>query len=224
MRVSSTYKYSKIHCRTNQSFLRNGKVCVYSCEFPCICIESDGIYMGPYDITQNLFIVFILLSTLLRNHFTLHICFRVVGRDSSKGQILLNSHYDVVPVQEEDWTVPAFDGLRLDGKVYGRGTQDMKCVCIQVVVHLFSPSSPSYYPSYYPSSPSSLPPCPPLPALLPLPLLAICPSLVVILLVLSLFSCSSPSSLSSSSSSSSFLSLSFPSVLLVFMLVRILLR
>ena len=143
MRVSSTYEYSKIHCRTNQSFLRNGKVCVYSCEFPCICIESDGIYMGPYDITQNLFIVFILLSTLLRNHFTLHICFRVVGRDSSKGQILLNSHYDVVPVQEEDWTVPAFDGLRLDGKVYGRGTQDMKCVCIQVVVHLFSPSSPS---------------------------------------------------------------------------------
>ena len=56
------------------------------------------------------------------------------GKDPTKGQILLNSHYDVVPVQEEDWTVPAFDGLRRDGKVYGRGTQDMKCVCIQYIV------------------------------------------------------------------------------------------
>ena len=56
------------------------------------------------------------------------------GRDSGKGQILLNSHYDVVPVQEEDWTVPAFDGFRRDGKIYGRGTQDMKCVCMQYII------------------------------------------------------------------------------------------
>lgn len=42
--------------------------------------------------------------------------------------ILLNSHYDVVPAPREDWTVEPFSGFRKDGKIYGRGTQDMKCV------------------------------------------------------------------------------------------------
>jgi acetylornithine deacetylase/succinyl-diaminopimelate desuccinylase-like protein len=44
--------------------------------------------------------------------------------------ILLNSHYDVVPASD-DWTVPPFEALRTEGRIYGRGTQDMKCVCIQ---------------------------------------------------------------------------------------------
>jgi aminoacylase len=47
--------------------------------------------------------------------------------------ILLNSHYDVVPAVREDWTVEPFQGLIKDGKIYGRGTQDMKCVCIQYI-------------------------------------------------------------------------------------------
>ena len=46
--------------------------------------------------------------------------------------IVLNSHYDVVPATEKDgWTVPPFQGIRKDGKIYGRGSQDMKCVCLQ---------------------------------------------------------------------------------------------
>jgi acetylornithine deacetylase/succinyl-diaminopimelate desuccinylase-like protein len=53
------------------------------------------------------------------------------GVDETLPVLLLNSHYDVVPVG--DWTVPAFEGLRKDGRVYGRGTQDMKCVCIQYI-------------------------------------------------------------------------------------------
>lgn len=40
--------------------------------------------------------------------------------------ILLNSHMDVVPVFEEYWIVPPFSGEIRDGKIYGRGTQDMK--------------------------------------------------------------------------------------------------
>ena len=47
--------------------------------------------------------------------------------------ILLNSHYDVVPAEKEDWSVDPFEGLRKDGKIYGRGAQDMKCVCIQYI-------------------------------------------------------------------------------------------
>jgi len=46
--------------------------------------------------------------------------------------LLLNSHYDVVPAAAEDWTVPPFEGVRRDGKIYGRGSQDMKIVGLQV--------------------------------------------------------------------------------------------
>jgi aminoacylase len=50
--------------------------------------------------------------------------------------ILLNSHYDVVPVMDEYWTVPAFSGVRKESKIYGRGAQDMKCVCAQYLMAL----------------------------------------------------------------------------------------
>jgi aminoacylase len=61
--------------------------------------------------------------------------------------ILLNSHYDVVPVALDLWTVPAFDGLRKDGKIYGRGSQDMKCVCAQYIVALKKLKSLGYQPT-----------------------------------------------------------------------------
>jgi aminoacylase len=59
-----------------------------------------------------------------------------LGSRTDLPQILLNSHYDVVPIMEDSWTVPAFDGFRRDGRIYGRGTQDMKCVCVQYVIAL----------------------------------------------------------------------------------------
>ena len=55
------------------------------------------------------------------------------GKNPKLPVLLWNSHYDVVPAATEDWTVPPFEGLRQDGKIYGRGTQDMKCVCMQYV-------------------------------------------------------------------------------------------
>lgn len=45
--------------------------------------------------------------------------------------LLLNSHYDVVPAVTDDWTIPPFGGIRHQGKIYGRGTQDMKSVGMQ---------------------------------------------------------------------------------------------
>lgn len=40
--------------------------------------------------------------------------------------ILFDGHIDTVPVQAEQWTVDPFAGIIRDGKIYGRGTSDMK--------------------------------------------------------------------------------------------------
>jgi acetylornithine deacetylase/succinyl-diaminopimelate desuccinylase-like protein len=55
------------------------------------------------------------------------------GLDETLPVLLLNSHYDVVPALRDDWTVNPFEGMRRDGKIYGRGSQDMKCVCLQYI-------------------------------------------------------------------------------------------
>ena len=48
--------------------------------------------------------------------------------------VILNSHYDVVPAMEEHWHSDPFTPVEKDGKIYARGTQDMKCVCAQYVL------------------------------------------------------------------------------------------
>ena len=54
------------------------------------------------------------------------------GSDPSLSSLMLNSHMDVVPVFPQHWTHPPFSGHKdQDGNIYGRGTQDMKCVGIQ---------------------------------------------------------------------------------------------
>ncbi|XP_050674166.1 aminoacylase-1A-like [Leptidea sinapis] len=56
------------------------------------------------------------------------------GKKPSMKSILLNSHMDVVPVFEESWTYPPFSGhVDKEGKIYARGSQDMKCVGIQYI-------------------------------------------------------------------------------------------
>jgi acetylornithine deacetylase len=45
---------------------------------------------------------------------------------TDRGGVLLSGHSDVVPVDGQAWTVPPFALSERDGKLYGRGTADMK--------------------------------------------------------------------------------------------------
>ncbi|WP_170464020.1 acetylornithine deacetylase [Ruegeria arenilitoris] len=51
--------------------------------------------------------------------------FATLGPDMPGG-ILLSGHTDVVPVADQDWTSDPFQMTERDGKLYGRGTCDMK--------------------------------------------------------------------------------------------------
>jgi acetylornithine deacetylase len=42
------------------------------------------------------------------------------------GGILLAGHTDVVPVTDQDWSADPFEMIRRDGKLFGRGSCDMK--------------------------------------------------------------------------------------------------
>lgn len=57
-----------------------------------------------------------------------------VGLEPELPSLVFNSHYDVVPVMEEHWNTDAFAAVEKDGRIFGRGTQDMKCVCAQYIL------------------------------------------------------------------------------------------
>jgi acetylornithine deacetylase len=51
--------------------------------------------------------------------------FATVGPDGHPG-VMLSGHTDVVPVDGQNWTVPPFQLTEQNGKLFGRGTADMK--------------------------------------------------------------------------------------------------
>lgn len=51
--------------------------------------------------------------------------FATIGSDSAPG-VMLSGHTDVVPIDGQAWTVPAFSMTQKDGRLYGRGAADMK--------------------------------------------------------------------------------------------------
>ena len=51
---------------------------------------------------------------------------RIKGRDSARPGLVVHGHLDVVPVNEDDWSVDPFCGDIIDGMIWGRGAVDMK--------------------------------------------------------------------------------------------------
>lgn len=48
------------------------------------------------------------------------------GPDESRPALIVNGHLDVVPVNEAAWSTDPFDPVVSDGRLFGRGTADMK--------------------------------------------------------------------------------------------------
>lgn len=60
-----------------------------------------------------------------------------IGKKPELKSIILNSHMDVVPVFEEFWTHKPFAAdIDEEGRIYARGSQDMKCVGMQYLAAL----------------------------------------------------------------------------------------
>ncbi|HCX67519.1 MAG TPA: acetylornithine deacetylase, partial [Rhodobiaceae bacterium] len=52
--------------------------------------------------------------------------FATLGDDTQAGGVVLSGHTDVVPVEGQDWSSDPFGVVERDGKLFGRGTSDMK--------------------------------------------------------------------------------------------------
>ena len=61
--------------------------------------------------------------------------YATVGPRDRSG-IMLSGHTDVVPVEGQDWSVPPFAATERDGRLYGRGSADMKTFLAVVLAFL----------------------------------------------------------------------------------------
>ena len=77
--------------------------------------------------------------------------FRFAGKSSDSPAVMM-AHYDVVPVNEDLWDVPAFEAIVKDGCIWGRGTLDTKVTFSSILFaadHLisegFTPENDIYF-------------------------------------------------------------------------------
>lgn len=61
-------------------------------------------------------------------------------QEPDNGGVMLSGHTDVVPIDGQDWTRPAFTCTEEDGRLYGRGTADMKGFCAAAIASFVAAS------------------------------------------------------------------------------------
>ncbi len=82
--------------------------------------------LGLLDFIQTLLTSAGAELTLIKNEAgTKANLYATIGPKNRAG-ILLSGHTDVVPVEGQNWTMPPFTMTQKDGRIYGRGTCDMK--------------------------------------------------------------------------------------------------
>ena len=62
--------------------------------------------------------------------------FATIGPAGRAGGIVLSGHTDVVPVDGQDWTSDPFALVERDGRIFGRGTSDMKSFIASALAHV----------------------------------------------------------------------------------------
>jgi carboxypeptidase PM20D1 len=107
---------------------------------PTVCAQNyDDTNFAPFDeyidFIQNAFPLFHEKTELTRvNRYAL--VYRWRGADSGLLPLMLTAHYDVVPVEagtEDAWKYPGFSGQVAEGRIWGRGTLDIKS---QMIAHM----------------------------------------------------------------------------------------
>lgn len=87
-------------------------------------LEDEKEFQGFIDVLPKLY-PNVIKSCELKRFDGRALLFKWEGKNHDKPSVMM-SHYDVVPVDEELWSVPAFDGVIKDGVMYGRGVCDTK--------------------------------------------------------------------------------------------------
>lgn len=88
---------------------------------PCARLIGDQLQRGGFEVAY-------LVAETRPEHSARYPRINVIGTRgaaSARPAVHLNGHFDVVPVGD-GWSVPPFEGLVREGRIYGRGACDMK--------------------------------------------------------------------------------------------------
>ena len=106
----------------SQRLIRTNTVDPPGNELPAAIIVRD--FLADYGIESRLIEIGSNRAALIA---------RIRG-NSRSGALIYSAHLDTIPVDEDEWSVPPFDGRVIDDKLYGRGATDMKAALASMTV------------------------------------------------------------------------------------------